>query len=298
MANPRIRGATKALGAALLSSALLAAIAVAASTTKVIDSSTQSPNATAAARAACPLSRRVVGGGFALDPAFDPITSTGAQTLVQQSFPDSRFSWRVRSFAVFGGTDSTLYSVGLCRHEKPLREENGFPIAPATELTVLAKCPQANRHVSGGGFKITPRYDPATATGANVSVNTNMRESDVYWKVRAIRDSGDDARVKAYAICDKDANGRVRTVRHSVDVPDVGTYTATAHCRGLTKVVSGGFKVRPLGTPGTAMSTGLFPWVSVSAPLLSKDGWTATIHNSIGPVPDGKLTVYAYCKLG
>ena len=40
------------------------------------------------------------------------------------------------------------------------------------------------------------------------------------------------------------------------------------------------------------------PWVSVRAPLPSKDGWRATIHNDIGPVPNGKLTVYAYCMLG
>ena len=296
MANSRFGGATRALAAALIASALLAAFAV-ANTTKVFDSTTQAPNATANATAVCGGSRYVVGGGFALNPPFDPVSSTGAQTLVQQSFPSDRKRWRVRSFAAFGGTDSTLYSVGLCRHVKPVHSDNGFPIAPATDLTVLAKCANANRHVIGGGFRITPRYDPATATGANVSVNTNMRESDVYWKVGAIRDAGDDARVKAYAICDKDNNGRIRTRTDHVDVPDVGTYTATVHCRGLTKVVSGGFKVRPLGTPGSAMSTGLFPWVSVSAPLPSKDGWTATMHNSIGPVPDGKLTVYAYCQL-
>jgi hypothetical protein len=151
--------------------------------------------------------------------------------------------------------------------------------------------------VIGGGFRITPPYDPVTAAGANVSVNTNMRVSDVYWKVRAIRDFGDDARVKAYALCDRDRNGRISTVQNHVDVPDVGTYSATAHCRGPKKVVSGGFKVRPLGTPGSAMSTGLFPWVSLSAPLPGNDGWKATVHNGIGPLPDGKLTVYAYCQV-
>jgi hypothetical protein len=291
-------GAMKVLGAALLACALLAAVAVAARTTLVTDSSTQSPNATGTARAVCPLAKRVVSGGFALDPQFDPVALTGAKTLVQQSFPVARRAWRVRSFATAGGTDSTLYSVALCRRGKFLRRDNAFPIAAATNQTVRAKCGREKWHVIGGGFRITPRYDPGTASGANVSVHTNMRLRNAYWEVRAIRDFGDDARVRAYVICDRDSRGKIRVERDSVDVPDIGTYTATARCGGATKVVSGGFKVRPRGTPGSSMTTGLTPWVSVSAPLPSKDGWTARVHNEIGPLPDGKLTVYAYCQLG
>jgi hypothetical protein len=291
------RRATVALGATLLASAAFAAIAVAATTRLVFDQTTQSPNAKADAKATCPAGRWLVGGGFGLDPAYDPISGTGAQTLVQQSFPTTRRAWKVRSFASFGGTDSTLYSVGLCRRGKFTRESNAFPIAPVSELTVLAKCARAKWHIIGGGFRVSPAYDPSAGTGANVSVNESRRLNDVYWRVRAIRDGGaGDAHVRAYVLCERDSKGRIYDRRASVAAEDVGRYTATARCRGQMKVVSGGFKVRPLGTPGSAMSTGLFPWVSVSAPLPNKDGWTATIHNSIGPVPGGKLTVWAYCK--
>ena len=297
MPYKRFRRTIKVAGATIAAAGLMVAIAAAAVTTIETDSSTQTPNAAATARATCGLAKYVVGGGFALDPSYDPISGNGAHAQVQQSFPPNRKAWRARSYAIAGGTDSTLYSIALCRHVKPTREVNGFSIAPATDLTVLAKCGRKKWHVIGGGFKISPAYDPGTATGANVSVNTNQRVSDVYWRVRAVRDSGDDATVRAFALCVRDrGNGKIVTVHKSVDVPDVGTYTATAHCHGLTKVVSGGFKVRPVGTPGSSMATGLFPWVTISAPLLSKDGWTATMQNTYGPVPDGKLTVYAYCQ--
>ena len=287
--------ATAAVVIALLLVVLLAAFALAARTTRVTGSGPASPDAVATATAVCPAGKRLVGGGFGLNPAYDPVSDTGAQSLVQQAFPGDRRAWKVRSFALAGGTESTLYSIGLCREGSITRRSLAAPIAAATHLPVRVKCP-TNRHVIGGGYRVVSPYDPATATGANVSIHTSRRLTEQVWLVGATRDFGEEADVVAHVFCERDWATNVRSARGSVPAEDVGSYTATADCPEGTKVVSGGFKARPLGTPGSAMSTGLFPWISVNRPLLHKTGWTATIHNSVGSLPGARLTVYAYCK--
>ncbi len=294
MGGIRLRVLT-AIAGPVLAAGMLASGAAAAPTTRVIGSGTQAPNAVATATAVCNGSKHLVGGGHALDPAYDPISGTGAQSLVQQSFPGSRDAMKVRSFATAGGSDSTLYSIGLCRKGSFTRPSNSLPIAAATHLAVRVKCPQ-NRHVIGGGYSVISPYDPLTATGANVSIHTSRRISEQVWLVGATRDYGEEATVVAHAFCERDFRGPVRAATASVPAEDVGAYTAVADCPDGTGVVSGGFKARPLGTPGSAMATGLYPWISINAPLPRKTGWVARIHNGIGPLPGATLTAFAYCK--
>jgi hypothetical protein len=292
----RRRGRRTAAGLGiLLAATLLGGAAMALATIRVIGSGTQSPNSVATATAICPAGKKLVGGGYALHPAYDPATATGAKSLVQQAFPGDRRAFKVRSFAVAGGTDSTLFSAGLCRTGSITRPANSLPISAATHLSVRVKCP-ANRHVIGGGFRVSSPYDPATASGSNVSIDTSKRLNDQVWLIGATRDFGPETSVVAHAFCERDFRGRVRSASGSVSAEDVGTYTASADCPAGTKVVSGGFRARPLGTPGSAMTTGLFPWISVNAPLPRKRGWTATIHNDVGPLPGAVLKAFAYCK--
>jgi hypothetical protein len=150
--------------------------------------------------------------------------------------------------------------------------------------------------VIGGGYQIRPSYDPVTDTGANVAVHTSKRVGDHYWEVGAIRDAGADAEVVAYAFCEADFFGDVRRETATVSADGAGAHLAVARCPGLRRVVSGGFEARPLGTPGSSMTTGLFPWISVNGPTPRRRGWAARVHNYIGSIPGATIKAYAYCK--
>jgi hypothetical protein len=264
-------------------------------TTLEYGSSTQAPDSVVTGRAICDSPKRLVGGGFALDPAYDPIAGTGAQALVQQAFPGDRRGWKARAFALPGGTDSTFYTAAVCRKSDATRPSVAYPIAAATHLTATVAC-KPNRHVTGGGYMILPPYDPATATGSNVSVHTSRRIGRETWLIGATRDFGEESTVIAFAFCERDIRGPVSFAKESVDAEEVGQYSATAVCPAGEEIVSGGFRARPLGTPGSAMTTGLFPWISANGPPPDKSSWLATIHNSVGSLPGAKLTAFAYCK--
>ncbi len=290
----RFRNAALALSAALVAAALPAASAHAATRT-VAESATLAPDSMVAATAGCPFGKFLAGGGFGLVPRYNPVDDTGAQPLVQQASPIDHRRWRSGAFSTFGGTDSTFFSVGRCDDRKSTRERNGAPITAATELTVGVKCP-TKRHVVGGGYRITPHYDTNTDTGANVSVHMSKRRNQQVWEVGFTRDFGEDATVIAHAFCQRDIGPNVRSASDSVAAEDVGRYTAVADCPNFAEVLSGGFKAEPVGTPGSAMSTGLFPWMSLNGPLPQEDGWAATVSNDVGPLPGAELTAYAYCK--
>jgi hypothetical protein len=264
-------------------------------TTRVVGSATQQPSSLVNGSAICPQGEHPSGGGFGLDPAFDPNSGNAVQALVQGSFPAANDGWKSNSFAIAGGSASTFYTFALCRSYSITVRTNAVPIAAATHQEVRAKCPQ-NRHVIGGGYSVEPRYDPTTATGGNVAVDTSKRRNEHVWTVGATRDFGDSASVVAHVLCERDFRGQVVQRKASVGAEDVGQYTAVARCPRFRRVVSGGFKAEPLGTPGNAMATGLYPWVSRNAPLPGKRGWLVTLHNDVGPLPGATLTAFAYCK--
>jgi hypothetical protein len=256
---------------------------------------TQAPNDSAQVTARCPYGRRwVVGGGHVVFPAYDPVLMTGAQTMVQRSAPRTFRKWTVESFAIAGGTDSSLFAVAVCRREKVKQRSNTYPIAAATDQTTPSKCP-TSWHVIGGGYEVVSPYDPQTASGANVSIHSSRRIRQQQWHVGAIRDYGNDAEVVAHSICERDIRSPVRFVRESASVEDIGRHRVIARCFADWKAVSGGFEVRPVGTPGSSLSTGLPPWVSINAPLPRRLGWGATLHTAT-PTPGATLDVWAYCK--
>jgi hypothetical protein len=211
---------------------------------RVVGSGTQAPDSRGVATAVCQDGSRLVGGGFALDPAYDPVAGTGAQALVQHAFPGDR----------------------------------------------------RGRHATGGGWYVPAPYNPEDGSGARIAVHTSVRITKRSWLIGATRGDGFAGDVVAHVFCDRNWRGTIAERKESVAADDIGRYSATAKCPRWTRVVSGGFKVRPLGTPGRVLTTGLFPAVSVNRPLLSNRGWTATVHNGAGPLPRGKLTVYAYCS--
>src|SRR5690349_11652493 len=238
----------------------------ASATTRVIDPGTQAPNSRVNGSAICPNGEHPSGGGFGLDPAYDPNGGSAVKALVQGSFPAANDGWKANSFAIAGGNASSFYTVSLCRNYSITVRTNAVAIPAATHAVVRAKCPQ-NRHVIGGGYSVAPEYDPATATGGNVAIDESKRYNEHAWQVGATRDFGENASVLAHVLCERNFRGTVVQRRGTVAADNTGQYTATARCPIGRRVVSGGFKATPLGTPGNAMATGLYPWISRNAPL-------------------------------
>jgi hypothetical protein len=229
----------------------------------------------------CAAGDHVLGGGF---------KTSDDSNLAQVDMPSADDSWATETLTS-GGKASAFAVCEKASHRKLDIAKHAVLIPTSTggtiEQTVKAKCDKGWKVVSGG-YEVRPPFHGGDR--GEIAIDTNMRVRSRIWKVNGGSD-GKATKLFAYAVCEKESEGKITQVSHkdSTGEPE----TATAHCPNGSHVVGGGFRIKP------NEAHGIFPNVSASYPA-SEGSWKSRLVLSPpmkhGVIPPHTLTSYAECE--
>jgi hypothetical protein len=157
-----------------------------------------------------------------------------------------------------------------------------------------AKCP-GGMHVTGGGFSVSPVYNPAGGTGTKANVQISRPGGGKRWVATAGASQVPPSAgsFTAYARCERNSLGKLAARRTSPTqaVGPSASQTESLVCPSGSHILFGGFGTDAPFTVSTPASSQL---VVVRSQRDTSRQWTVTGYNP-GPVT-ATMTAYFYCE--
>jgi hypothetical protein len=171
------------------------------------------------------------------------------------------------------------------------------PFTQSSNATVTAAC-RKGTHVTGGGFTVSPNFNPGTTTGLRSMNSTSHPASNKTWTSggSAYATPPASGTFTGYARCEKDSAGKlaIRASSTATITPASGQ-NMTFNCPPGTHVVSGGY---------AAASLGAFTFAAASARIVvlgsrrtGPGQWMISAFNNSNSPAAADLTGYALCEL-
>ncbi len=236
------------------------------------------------ATAKCDSDQVALAAGFGTSP-WDPSTSNGGPIARIGSQPAGKRAIKTTAINFNQSDAGTLYSYAYCgkRAKPPTVASSDTQLEPNSIGTVLAKCPEGSRVISGG-----------FGTDNSVVTLTSKKSGNRGWKVEGFyiaqtkAKGSAEATLSAYAIC-KSPGPKLTTESKDTTVSQ-SLRTTNVRCSNGSKAVSGGFDGNI-----QASNSGLDAAGALTSKRFDKArGWT-TEGISTGQ-PEATLTTYAYCR--
>lgn len=169
------------------------------------------------------------------------------------------------------------------------------PLASSQTQSASASCP-GKMHVTGGGFAVSPLYDPATGAGTRTLNQVSHPVGKKQWQATG---SANNVPISAgtfttYARCEKNSLGKIAVVLNSSAglAPKAGQ-SISFSCPRRTHAISGGFGTdRPFAATDPASSA----LVLLQSQRTGARQWTVSGYNASATVTT-TLIAYAACEL-
>ena len=236
------------------------------------------------ATAKCDADEVALAAGFGTSP-WDPSTSNGGPIARIGSQPAGKRAIKTTAINFNQNDAGTLYSYAYCgkRAKPPKIVSSDTQVQPNSVGTVVAKCPEGSRVISGG-----------FGTDNSVVTLTSKRSGNRGWKIQGFyiaqtkAKAPAEATLSAYAIC-KSPGPKLTTESKDTTVTN-SLKTTNVRCSNGSKAVSGGFDGNINGSDQGLDAAGAL----ISKRFDHARGWT-TEGISTGQ-PQATLTTYAYCR--
>lgn len=169
------------------------------------------------------------------------------------------------------------------------------PFTQGSNASATASCPKGT-HISGGGFSVSPTFDPNSTTGLRSMNSTSHAASNKSWTGGGSAYSTPTASgsFTTFARCERDSRGAL-AVRSSSDVtvnPGVGQ-NMVFNCPATTHVLTGGYAGPSLGTFNFAAASARI--VVLASRRTGPGQWTISAYNNSASPAAVTLTGYAVC---
>jgi hypothetical protein len=168
------------------------------------------------------------------------------------------------------------------------------PLSSSQTQTASAKCP-GGMHVTGGGFAVSPVYNPAGSTGTKATVQVSRPDGKKRWVATAGASQVplSAGSFTAYARCERDSLGRLAARRSpGSPVAPSAAQSQSLSCPHGAHILYGGFSTDlPFSVPNPASSQ----LVVVRSERVSTRQWIVTGYNPSLTVP-ATLSAYFYCE--
>jgi hypothetical protein len=170
------------------------------------------------------------------------------------------------------------------------------PLSSSHTVTSTAKCP-GGMHLSGGGFSVSPDYNPAGSLGTKTMVQVSRPTGKKRWVATAgaLQVPISAGSFTSYARCERDSLGRLST-----DAPDnqssVAPLSGTKlifNCGHDSHVLFGGYST---DLPFTTANLGSSQLIVVQSQRTGTRQWTISAYNA-SPTTPTNISGYADCEL-
>jgi hypothetical protein len=171
------------------------------------------------------------------------------------------------------------------------------PFAQGSNASVTAACPKGT-HVTGGGFVVSPNFDPGTTTGLRSMNSTSHPSGKKTWTSGGSAYSTPSASgtFTGFARCEKDSAGKLAVTANSTATVSPGAGQNMAfNCPPGTHVISGGYAGQSLGAFNFAIASARI--VVLGSRRTGPGQWTISAYNNSSAPASATLTGYASCEL-
>ena len=242
------------------------------------------PQQLGSATAKCDPGQVALAAGFGASPFFP--NSSGGPVARLGSQPAGKHGVKTTAFNFNNSDPGTLYSYAYCgkRAHPPEVVSSDIHVEPNSVGSVVAKCPEGSRAISGG-FGIDDQ--------AIIISLVSKRSGNRGWKAAGFNigdlSSGSSGTLTAYAYC-KSPGPKLTTEAKDTTL-STGLKTTNVKCPNGGKAVSGGFDGN-ISTSGSQLNAA----GALGSKRFDKArGWT-TEGISAGSPNEATLTTYAYCR--
>jgi hypothetical protein len=175
------------------------------------------------------------------------------------------------------------------------------PLLPGNQQSATARCPKG-RHVSGGGFSVSPTYSAngtdafADDTGTRSIQLQSQSAGNRRWTAGAAAFTSPSVAgtFSAIARCERNDLGRLAvTLSGSSTIPVSQGATATLNCPAGTHVLTGGFAGSP---PGNLADPGGQRLVIAESRRVSNSTWEIRAINPFGAPSVATLSTNVVCE--
>ncbi len=169
------------------------------------------------------------------------------------------------------------------------------PLNSSESKTGSASC-KGGTHVTGGGFAVSPAYDPASSTGTRTRVQTSRSSGKKAWEVGAGAEGAplSAGSFTSFARCEKNALGKIVVAPGgSSTVTPSNSVTTDITCPPRTHVIHGDYGTDVPFSAANPLSSGL---VIYQSQRTSPRVWTISAFNSSEAVTT-TLVLSATCEL-
>jgi hypothetical protein len=169
-------------------------------------------------------------------------------------------------------------------------------LPPSSNATAAATCPKGT-HMTGGGFQVTPAFNPVGDSGTRALTVTSHPSGARSWAASggAYSTPPTPGAFAAQVRCEKNSRGRLAITlfgSHQVTQGTGGDSVLT--CPPGTHVISGGYA--GAGLASFNFSSTSHRIIVLQSRRTSPTQWTITAYNNVQSPGPAALTVYATCE--
>jgi len=207
------------------------------------------------------------------------------------------------------GERTATYSVGapsgaIVAKKKKKKKKNpavtrsaSSPFTQSSNAAATASCPKGT-HVSGGGFSVSPNFEPATTTGLRSMNSTSHPASNRSWTGAGSAYATPTATgsFTTFARCESNSKGQIAVRSSSSDSipPGVGQ-NMIFNCPPTTHVLTGGYAAPSLGAFAFAAASARI--VVLASRRTGPGQWTISAFNNSSAPAAATLTGHVVCAL-
>ncbi len=170
------------------------------------------------------------------------------------------------------------------------------PFASASTATATASC-TGNNHVSGGGWTVSPHFDPASNTGPRSVNSTSALLGTTGWTAtsEAFTSPSASGSLTAQARCESNKLGRIATsVSGSATIPSGELRDLVIKCPTGTHVVTGGYSASGLGSFTNSLNS--LRILVLQSRRTAPNQWTISAFENNLVAASGNVSVSALCE--
>jgi len=174
---------------------------------------------------------------------------------------------------------------------------SAVPFTQASDATVTTACPKGT-HVTGGGFVVSPNFDPNSTTGLRSMNSTSHPSGNKSWTSggSAYATPPASGSFTGFARCEKDSVGKLAVTANSTATISPGAGQNMAfNCPPGTHAISGGYSGPSLGAFTFAIASARI--VVLGSRRTGAGQWTISAYNNSSSPASATLTGYATCEL-
>jgi hypothetical protein len=167
------------------------------------------------------------------------------------------------------------------------------PLSSSQTQTASAKCP-GGMHVTGGGFAVSPAYNPAGGAGTKADVQVSRPAGKKQWiaAAGAFPAPISAGSFTAYARCERNSLGHLAARRSPGDpVGPSASQSESLSCASGTHILYGGFGT---DVPFSVLTPGSSELVLVRSQRISARQWVVTGYNP--GLAATTMNAYFYCE--